>query len=248
MKYFLLKVDNETTLPYQIRRSARSQKTRIVVSANKIEVVAPPTVAEHNIKVFVESQKGWIQKSVQRVKKSCEKVKPLSPPEYQNGALIPYQGQLIPLVVCRKKIKTISIQLSAKQEFIAHIPDQLSELSSAEIRTALANYMKQQARQEALALIEQHSRKHNLIPRSLKIKEQRSRWGSCGPNNDINLNWLLMLAPPIIMEYVIVHELCHVKHKNHSKEFWALVADHIPHFQRHRAWLKQHGASLMLGL
>ena len=108
--------------------------------------------------------------------------------------------------------------------------------------------MKQQARRMALELIEKHCQTHNLLPRNLRIKTQKSRWGSCGPKNDINLNWLLVLAPPLILEYVVVHELCHIKHKNHSKEFWSLVADHMPNFLQHRHWLKQHGAHLMQGL
>ena len=87
-----------------------------------------------------------------------------------------------------------------------------------------------------------------VAPRSLKIKTQKSRWGSCGPNNDINMNWLLMLAPPEAMEYVVVHELCHIIHKNHSKDFWGLVAEHLPAYQQQRLWLKQQGVSLMKGL
>jgi predicted metal-dependent hydrolase len=82
----------------------------------------------------------------------------------------------------------------------------------------------------------------------LRIKTQKSRWGSCGPNNDINLNWLLMLAPAAALEYVVVHELCHIKHKNHSAAFWQLVAEHLPNYQQQRHWLKQHGARVMQGL
>ena len=108
--------------------------------------------------------------------------------------------------------------------------------------------MKNQARLQANFLIEKHGGSLALYPRSLKIKTQKSRWGSCGPNNDINLNWLLMLAPPSALEYVIVHELCHIKHKNHSRDFWDLVTQHFPDYREQRRWLKQHGASLMKGL
>jgi predicted metal-dependent hydrolase len=97
-------------------------------------------------------------------------------------------------------------------------------------------------------MIDKHSPKHQLYPRSLCIKTQKTRWGSCGPNNDINLNWLLMLAPPVVLEYVVVHELCHIQHKNHSKDFWLLVAKHMPDYLTHRRWLKANGASLMRGL
>nr|WP_305906692.1 M48 family metallopeptidase [Methylomarinum sp. Ch1-1]MDP4519390.1 M48 family metallopeptidase [Methylomarinum sp. Ch1-1] len=108
--------------------------------------------------------------------------------------------------------------------------------------------MKEQARKEVTLYVEKHGQRHRLYPRSIRIKTQKSRWGSCGIHDDINMNWLLIIAPPAVMEYVVVHELCHIRHRNHSQDFWQLVEDHLPDYRRHRNWLKQHGHSLMLGL
>ena len=87
-----------------------------------------------------------------------------------------------------------------------------------------------------------------LYPRFIKIKTQKSRWGSCGIHNDINLNWLLILAPPQVMEYVVIHELCHIKERNHSQKFWLLVKSHLADYQIQRNWLKKEGRRLMQGL
>ena len=73
----------------------------------------------------------------------------------------------------------------------------------------------------------------------------KSRWGSCGPRNDINLNWLLAFAPPAVLEYVVVHELCHIRHRDHSARFWALVAQHLPGWAHERQWLKRQGGELL---
>lgn len=248
MKSFLLKLDQSSSLSYRIRRSARAKRTRIVVSSEGIEVVAPLEVPEGAIKTFIEAQKHWIQTSLERLKSKNETIKPLAPNHYEKGASIPFQGELIPLNIARTQARTITIRLTSPQAFTAYIPTHYEQVDSDKIRSALVEYMKRQARSQAWHFIEKHSRKYSLIPRSLKIKTQRSRWGSCGPNNDLNLNWLLILAPPAIMEYVVIHELCHIRHKNHSKEFWSLVAEHMPNYLQHRNWLKHNGSRLMQGL
>ncbi|MDD5272957.1 MAG: M48 family metallopeptidase, partial [Methylovulum sp.] len=100
-------------------------------------------------------------------------------------------------------------------------------------------------RSQVMQLTHQHGAKRQLLPRSVIIKTQKSRWGSCGIHNDININWLLIMAPPEVLEYVVVHELCHIQVRNHSAQFWALVAEHLPDYQSPRQWLKQQGGDLM---
>lgn len=240
---------NETPIIYSLRRSQRAKTTRIVVKTDKIEVVAPPHVSERSIKAFVTAQQTWIEQALQRITERASSVNSLAPAHYHDGALIPYQGRHLPLSLKTTKAKTLKVQLLPDSQFAIYLPASLDRNHSSEpIRLALQQWMKQQARRQVQQLIDKHAAQHALPPRSLRIKTQKSRWGSCGPKNDINLNWLLMLAPPIIMEYVVIHELCHIRHKNHSREFWGLVAQIMPDYLHHRRWLKQHGASLMRGL
>lgn len=235
-------------LNYKVRRSQRAKKTRIVVTVDSIEVVAPPQVPESRIKAFVEAQQGWIRDAVKRVGERAEAHSRLAPSQYHEGVAVPYQGRHYKLSIKPTAARSIKIVLQPEVLWI-YLPVTLGAADSSEaIRHALQCWMKQQARQQAIQLIDKHARRFALTPRSLRIKTQKSRWGSCGPQNDINLNWLLMLAPPVVMEYVVIHELCHIRHKNHSKAFWSLVAEHMPDYLLHRRWLKQHGASLMRGL
>ena len=78
----------------------------------------------------------------------------------------------------------------------------------------------------------------------VSIRNQRSRWGSCGPNAHICLNWRLQLMPDWVRDYVIVHELMHLRRADHSPTYWALVAEAFPRYQEARRWLREHGASL----
>ncbi|MDH5751634.1 MAG: M48 family metallopeptidase, partial [Deltaproteobacteria bacterium] len=85
-----------------------------------------------------------------------------------------------------------------------------------------------------------------LQPARVRIREQKRRWGSCSAKKWLNLNWRLALAPPEVMDYVILHELCHLEHLNHSPRFWSRVGYFMPDYGRHRRWLRENGSELFL--
>lgn len=81
---------------------------------------------------------------------------------------------------------------------------------------------------------------------SITIRDQKSRWGSCSSKGTLSFNYRLLFAPPRILDYVVVHELCHLTHMNHSKDFWHMVEDFIPDYKVCRQWLREHGHELTL--
>lgn len=81
---------------------------------------------------------------------------------------------------------------------------------------------------------------------TISIRDQKTRWGSCSSKGNLSFSWRLILAPPKVLDYVVVHELCHRKEMNHSGRFWALVQSMIPDYQIHRKWLKDYGNTLTL--
>ena len=78
----------------------------------------------------------------------------------------------------------------------------------------------------------------------ITIRDQKTRWGSCSSNGTLSFSFRLMMAPPRILDYVVVHELCHLTHMNHSKEFWNMVETILPDYKEHRKWLKENGHTL----
>jgi predicted metal-dependent hydrolase len=80
--------------------------------------------------------------------------------------------------------------------------------------------------------------------RALRIKDQRTLWGSCSREGNINFNWRVVLAPPAVLDYLVIHELAHLREMNHSRRFWALVAAQCPDWKQHRAWLREHSRDL----
>ena len=81
---------------------------------------------------------------------------------------------------------------------------------------------------------------------SITIRDQKTRWGSCSSRGTLSFNYRLIFAPPQVLDYVVVHELCHLTHMNHSKDFWDQVASVMPEYKTHRLWLKEHGQELTL--
>jgi predicted metal-dependent hydrolase len=230
---------------YTIRRSQRAKKTRIIVTPEKVEVVAPLGVSEQAIHKFVKDHKAWVEVTSEKVKLRKKNIKKIAPVNYNNGTLVPFRGKQVRIileqVVSSNKIK---IELDKNNEFIIFVP-KLNHNSDL-IRLALIEWMKKQAYIDVEGYVKLYANKYNLYPRNVRIKTQKSRWGSCGIHNDININWLLILAPPEVLAYVVVHELCHIKERNHSARFWQLVEAHFPAYQKQRNWLKQNGSSLAL--
>ena len=238
------------TLPfkYSIRRSQRAKKTRIIVTTDKIEVVAPLRVSINKIHAFVKSQQDWVVTATDKIEEKRQKISKLSPDVYKDGVAVPYQGKQTKIRLKLHALKKVKIDFN-EQYFNIYLPARSEKENNNElIKSALTGWMKKQALKAVNDYVELHTNKYNLMPRYIKIKTQKSRWGSCGIHNDINLNWLLILAPPEVMEYVVVHELCHIKERNHSAKFWQLVAAHLPDYQSQRNWLRQNGMSLMQGL
>ncbi len=218
------------------------------MTTEKIEVVAPLRVSERKIHDFVKLQHDWVVAARDKVEKSRQTVKEIAPEVYKEGVQVPFQGETKRIQLKFVASKKIKITCEQQVFTIELATDRLKENNHALIRLALIDWMKNQAVKEMASIIDEYAEKYNLYPRRIRVKSQKSRWGSCGIHNDINLNWLLILTPPKVMEYVVIHELCHIQERNHSSDFWALVEKYCPDYKEHRLWLKQNGRSVMQGL
>lgn len=91
-----------------------------------------------------------------------------------------------------------------------------------------------------------YAQKLNVKYNRITIRNQKTRWGSCSRKNNLNFNCLLTKCPSEVLDYVVVHELCHLVHFNHSNDFWSLVASQLPEYKKSRAWLKENGSALII--
>ncbi|MCK5890003.1 MAG: M48 family metallopeptidase [Methylococcales bacterium] len=230
-----------------MRRSLRAKKLRVIVTPDKIEVVAPNNTSEKQVRDFVKEHKDWIERTYSKVKDQKKAIKKTVPESYKDGILIPFRGGPCKLNVSKTSSACETQVVYKKGEFNVVIPDLLSNKNdeSEWVHQALIIWMKQQAYKDVWEIVEEYGQKKNLYPNAIRIKTQKSRWGSCSAKRNININWLLMLAPKAVLTYVVIHEICHLKEMNHSARFWDLVGEHYPLYQQQRDWLKKNGSSLM---
>jgi hypothetical protein len=108
----------------------------------------------------------------------------------------------------------------------------------------LGEWMDGRLREDAWEVVCRCGRPHGLDPRGIRVKDQRTLWGSCGRDRVLRLDRKLARVPKAVFEYVVVHELCHLRHRDHSQEFWALVKRVLPGFEERKAWLAEHEVRL----
>lgn len=149
-------------------------------------------------------------------------------------------------IICQKQY-WITERLSEQQERQLHKPQNNYTESQ---RLALEKRYREAAREFIPKRAAYYAASYpSIIRRSysrISIRNQKTRWGSCSSKGTLSFNWRLMLAPPGILDYVIVHELCHLAHMNHSAEFWKCVGTILPDYKERRKWLKEHGNELTL--
>ncbi len=232
-----------TAIRYRLRRSARAKRLRLSVQADGVEVVAPVRVREPEILRFVEQHRHWVLDKVGRLRRTLA----AHPGQIRlaAGGLIPYRGHPVELRIGPADSARTSVryQDGFEVQLSGRIP---ADQRESAIEAALGHWLRRQARLDALRLIARHGPPHRLEPRGLRIKDQKQIWGSCSARGLINLNWRLILAPEPVFEYVVVHELCHLRVRNHQKEFWQLVAQVLPGYGTERRWLRANGHLLTL--
>lgn len=121
----------------------------------------------------------------------------------------------------------------------------VSDLSAVQ-RTALEKRYKEAARSYIPKRVAYYHDMTGGTYQRIAIRDQKTRWGSCSSKGTLSFNWRLMLAPPAVLDYVVVHELCHLTHMDHSPAFWQAVEAVCPDYRDLRKWLKEHGSELVL--
>ncbi|MEY2700517.1 MAG: hypothetical protein RIQ52_1272 [Pseudomonadota bacterium] len=231
---------------FTVRRSSRARRLRIQVGPGGIAVIVPATLPESSVYPFLREHQDWVLRKQQEFAlrtasgRQREAIMPLV-----SGSLIPFGDESLVLRVEQGSGQRVTVRRQSDELHI-RLGSAVSEAQAEPLlRHGLYRWVSTALEPRLQAMILQHAVRAQLEPRYLRIKRMRTRWGSCGPMNDINLNWLLAFCPLSVLEYVLVHELCHIRHRNHSAGFWALVGEHLPDWQAQRHWLKQHGPALI---
>ena len=225
----------------QIRRSAKAKRLRLAVKPGLIELVIPKGIAEAQALAFLNQHKAWAEEKLLELNGKASLIPPTE--NFTARSTLPWRGKEIPLLI--QEAPSSRVRVAVDEAVHIALPQGLKEMRDEVALRAFYVWVSRWLRGRVALLAERHAPRCNLRQREIRVKRMKTRWGSCGPRNDININWLLALAPESVLEYVVVHELCHIAERNHSPAFWSLVAEHLPHYAEERRWLKLHGGELM---
>ena len=213
----------KTTIPYSIRFSRKARKRRIVVRPDKVEVVAPRGDSEKALHELIHKKREWVFNKQAVLKEKTNRIEELTTYRMRSGAKIPYRGRNLRLRINPSDADRIKIEY--KTRFLVHKPQWANE---EDLRHKMELWFKNRLQEDVDQMVEKYAPMIGVEPGRITFKDMISRWGSCGKSGDISLNLRLIHLPKNALEYVVIHELCHLRYRSHSKRFWELVESVMP--------------------
>ena len=223
---------------YEVRHSNRARRLQAAVRDGRIEVVVPRWARPAQVRAFVLEAAPWMARRAATLSRHAGAI---LPDECVSGARVLLEGVEVALRVESSAVRRP--QVTRGEELILRLPT-APEPIEPRARAVLLSWLKERARDVTWAHIETYAARLGKRPRGVRIKAQKTVWGSCGRTGLININWRLIGAPPKVFEYIVVHEVCHLEQRNHGPRFWRLVERLMPGYEVHKAWLREHGLRL----
>jgi predicted metal-dependent hydrolase len=224
---------------YTVNRSRKRRKTISLQISDKSELViaAPHFTPISEIKRFVQEKQNWIHQAIQKNKEELIKNKAK---EYISGERFYYLGESFPLEAFFEQNEREGL-VFWDNRFYLNAPD-----VEAKKRKYFIKWYKSKAREYFAERVKFYSRELNLRAKSVRVTSAGKCWGSCSGKDNLSFSFRLIMAPPHVIDYVIVHELMHIKEKNHSSRFWHLMESAMPQYKLHRRWFKDNNSKFAL--
>jgi hypothetical protein len=214
-------------IDYSVRRSDRARRVRVTVHPEGgVEVVLPRRAREREAAAAVAELRPWIER---RLAEAAGVRAALA----ERGATVPFLGEVLRLVIEPARTR-------------AHRRGDALLIPAVGGEAAVERWFRRTARAEIEPRLDAAVAALGVGYETLRIANQRTRWGSCSTSGAMSFNWRLLLAPEEILDYVVWHEACHLRHLDHSPRFWALLERHRPGYRAQKAWLRRHGGTLVL--
>lgn len=234
-------------IEYKVVRSQRKTLS-LQVRHGEVLVRAPYCVDETYIITLIQKKSAWLKAKIAQQSHIDD-----SRCDFSHGSTLFLFGHLVTLDITFAKQARSFLAEGVNNQQVLHIVlaernrKKLSNnlLLATAVKKQIEKYFKQQAEELIPRKVTFYSQLTSLKPTSIKIRQYRARWGSCNNRGELSFNYLLMMLPTHVIDYVVIHELCHLQHLNHSKEFWQLVARYFPNYMQAKQWIKTNQSSLL---
>jgi len=236
-------------IDYQVLRSRRKTLS-LQVKYGQVFVRAPFHLDEQFIRSFIQKKDAWLKAKITEQSQTADLCC-----DFTQGSKLFLFGQLVSLnIIFADSANKADVYLSplddVQQELVIVFSTRSqqklackSQLHAA-IKKRIERYLKEQAQRIIQPKVDYYAQLTQLTPTAIKIRQYRARWGSCNNKGELSFNYLLMMLPIEVIDYVVIHELCHLRYLNHSKDFWQLVAYYYPDYAIAKQWIKTNQAAL----
>lgn len=219
------------TLPLRVVQNARATRLtmRIDAGGRGIRVTTPPGLSQREVERFIARHTGWLES---RLASYPEK------PVVRPGVKLPLRG--VPHLVLHEQALRGSVSADAESgEPVLRVRCDLQHLPRR-----LSDFLKREAKRDIEQLVAKHAATVGRRAKSIRFKDTSSRWGSCTADGNLSFSWRIMMAPPAVIDYLVAHEVAHLREMNHGPNFWKLCKELCPETERCKAWLKKNGPAL----
>ncbi len=218
--------------PVEVIRTPRKRSAAIQVSSGVVSVRVPQSLSDKRIQDLIQKRSVWIKR---KIKEQADR--PTSKPkEYVSGESFSYLGKTHRLKVVDGAEPSLKMKGG---RLVASVPKDAKNRKSL-VESLVTDWYQSHADQKLREKVKRFAPIVGVEPRSIAVKAYKARWGSCTSSGDISFNWKIIEAPHRVVDYVVIHELCHMLEHNHSPKYWKHVERYVPDWQSCRHWLKHN--------
>jgi predicted metal-dependent hydrolase len=218
------------TLPLRVVENTRARRLTLRIDAGgSLRITVPPGIAPGEVDRFLDRHTGWI---AERIAKLPER------PQVRPGIKIPIRGKP------HRIVHEPGGRGSAETGTEDGEPVLIVHGDRRHLPRRVADFLKREAKRDIEALVARHTATVGRRAKAVRFKDTTSRWGSCTSDGTLAFSWRIMMAPPMVIDYLVAHEVAHLKEMNHGPSFWKLCRELCPETDRCKAWLKRNGNAL----
>lgn len=205
-----------------------------VETKDGITVFAPMGLNEEQILSMVKTKSKWMLRKLHQFQESSFS---RTEKQFVDGEVFLYEGNEYRLHVFLEEARRLPYVKQEEKQFLVYSPTTNQEV----IKQALIAWYREKAMDRIQERVAYYRTYFDMKPNRVVVKNQKKRWGSCNSKKDLFFNWKIIMAPAPLLDYLVVHELCHMIHLNHSKEYWQLVGSILPNYKMIKTSLRKNG-------
>jgi predicted metal-dependent hydrolase len=218
-------------LPLRVVENVRARRLtlRIEAGGRGLRVTVPPGLRMSEVDRFLDRHRDWLELKLARLPDR---------PQVRAGVKLPLRGTPHMILHMPGKRGTVAVACEDGAPAL-HVHGE-----EAHLPRRLADFLKREAKRDIERLVERHTQAVGRRAKAIRYKDTSSRWGSCTADGTLSFSWRIMMAPPTVIDYLVAHEVAHLKEMNHGPDFWALCRELCPRTDEARAWLRRNGSAL----